>query len=191
MKSCFVSCCVAAALLGGASSHAGDKKKEGFDIPPGKRGPEHKVLESLVGTFDCKIKFIFDPKAPPAESTGVMIRSMILDGNYLQESFKGKFLGKDFAGLGIIGYDAQKKKFATSWFDNMSTSSSQMLGTYDADKKILTTLGEDADVSGKKMKARDVLKIVSPDEQHFEMYRQLEGVGTEKMVMEIIYQRRK
>ena len=113
---------------------------------------------------------------------------MILDGNFLQENFKGKFLGKDFIGLGMIGYDSLKKKFLTTWFDNISTSTALMQGTYDADKKILNVGGEETDAQGKKWKVHDVLRIISADEQHFAMYRQADGMAEVK-IMEIIFVR--
>src|ERR1051326_8300687 len=81
-----------------------DKKK--IEFPPVKRGPEHKVLQSLVGNYDAKVKFWMDPSKPPTETTGVMNRKMILGGNFLQENSKGKFMDKPFAGMGAVGYDA-------------------------------------------------------------------------------------
>src|SRR5204863_3530609 len=103
------------------------------------------------------------------ETTGVMNRKMVLGGNFLQESFKGKFMGKDFAGIGMIGYDPARKKYVTTWHDSMSLSTMIMHGTYDEDKKTFITVGDDIDVGGKKMKGRDVLKIVNDKEQTFEM----------------------
>src|SRR6516225_8310477 len=96
------------------ASAGGDEKKDANVFPPVMRGVEHQVLESLVGTWDAKVTFYLDPKKP-IESTGVMKRKMILGGNFLQESFQGEFIGKKFAGLAIIGYDANKKKYVTNW----------------------------------------------------------------------------
>lgn len=180
-----------ATLAMAATTAAGDKKKEGGGPPEIERGPEYKVLESLVGTFDAKVKFYLDPKKP-SESKGVMTRKMILGGNYLQESYKGEFFGKAFAGLGIVGYDANQKKYVTTWYDSMSTTMMLLHGTYNADKKTLTMLGEDFEPnSKKKMKARDVLKILNAEQQTFEMYRQPEGSPDEIKVMEIAYTRKK
>ena len=161
-------------------SNAGDKK-----MP----GPEHKVLEKMVGTWDAKVKFYLEPNKP-MESKGVMTRTMILEGNYLQESFKGEFIGKPFAGLGLIGFNAVTKKYETVWCDSMAKAMSHMQGTYDKEKKTFTSIGEDYDPNTKKkMKARDVLKFVSADEQYFEMFRQPEGEEKEYRVMEITYTR--
>lgn len=172
--------CLCLSLSMGA--RAGGKKEE-----PAARSPEHKVLAGLVGTYHAKVKFLTDPKAPV--ETALLTRIMILDGNYLEESLKGKFSGKDFAGVGIIGYDAPKKKYVSFWFDNLSDSTTMMQGTYDAEKQTFTTFGEDTDAEGRKMKARDVLRIVSPNEQIFEKYWQRNG-GAETKIIEITYTRK-
>ena len=187
---CVPAVVILAALLA-APSGAGDKKKAGPVFPEVKLGPEHKVLGTLVGVFDAKVKMYLDPTKPANESTGVMTRKMIIGGNYLQESFEGKFFGKKFTGLGIVGFDAVKKKYVTTWCDSMSTSITLFHGSYDPDKKTLTNVGEDYSPDGKKMKARDVLKILSADEQVFDMYRQPEGEKAEFKVMEIRYKRAK
>jgi hypothetical protein len=173
-------------------ARAGDEKKKDVGVfPPVKRGPEHKILESLVGTWDAKVSFYLDPKKP-VESTGVMKRKMILGGNFLRESFTGEFVGNKFAGLALIGYDANKRKYVTSWCDSMSTSMALTQGTYDADKKTLTSVGEEYDTNTKKnMKVRDVLKIISADEQLLEMFRHPDGEPAEYKIMEVVFTRKK
>jgi hypothetical protein len=74
----------------------------------------------------------------------------------------------------------------------MSTAPMIMYGTYDADKKTLTMVGDDFEPnSKKKMKARDVLKIVSAETQTFEMFRLPEGAPAEFKIMDISYTKRK
>jgi len=180
---------VLAAILT-ANSTASDKEKKPPVIAPFKLGPEHKLLQDLVGNFDANVKFYLDPAKMPMEMTGTMERTMVLDGNFVQENFKGKFFDKSFTGLGMLGYDYIKKSYVMTWYDNMSTSMSMLQGTYDADKKTYTFVGDEIDPRGKKMKAKDVLKIVSADEESFEMYRTPEG-GPESKVMDITYTRAK
>ncbi len=168
----------------------GETKKKNIGPPPVERGPEHKVLESLVGVFDAKDKVFLNPKKPN-ESTGVMTRTMVLDGNFLQESYKGEFFGKPFTGVGLIGWDVGRKQYTSAWCDSTSTTMTVLYGTWDADKKTMTMVGEDFDPgSKKKMKARDLLKIVSADEQFFVMHRQPEGEDAEIKIMEITYRRK-
>jgi hypothetical protein len=159
----------------------------GFQIP--KPGPEHKVLEPLVGTFKAKVKMYMEPGKPPTESEGTMNRKWILDGRYLQEEFEGKFFDTPFKGQGMLTYDPAKKQYVATWADSMSLSITMMQGTYDDKTKTLTYVYEETDPSsGKKMKARDVSKIVDNDHQTFDMYRTLEGMAEFK-VMEITYTR--
>lgn len=168
----------------------GEKKDDLFAKLP-RPGPEHKLLASLQGTWTANVKSWFGP-GEPTESTGTMVRKMIMDGRYLQESFKGEFLGSKFHGMGIVAYDVNKKKFVTTWIDNMTTGISMMQGSYDADNKTFTSLGEeDNPAVGGKIKTRDVLKIISADEQRFEMFRTPLKTGKESKVMEITYTRKK
>jgi hypothetical protein len=178
--------------LAAVPSWGGDRKKEGVGYPAVQRGPEHKLMEKLTGTFEAKVKLFLGPQKRAVETTGVMTRTMILHGNFLQESFKGTFAGQSFQGLGLMGYDAAKKKYVTAWCDSMSPTMSYFHGSYDAATKTFTSVGEDLDPkTGKKMKARDVLKIVSENEQYFEMFRQPEGEAGESKMMEITYTRKK
>jgi hypothetical protein len=92
--------------------------------------------------------------------------------------------------MGLMGYDNFKKKYSSIWIDSMSTGIMHMTGTYDAATKTWTAVGEDIDPSsGKTMKARDTLKIVSDSEQVMEMYRQPAG-GKEFKMIEIQYTRK-
>jgi hypothetical protein len=180
-----------ALIAAGTSTQAGDKKKDAGGPPKVERGAEHNFLQSLEGTFDAKVKYYTDPSKAPVETTGVMTRKMILGGNFLQETFKGEFFGSTFNGMGVVGYDANTKKYTNVWFDSMSTSMTQLHGSLDADKKIFTMVGDDIDPNTKKkMKARDVLKIIGADTQTFEMLRQPDGAPAEIKVMEITYTRR-
>jgi len=169
----------------------GDKKKDDnpFAKLP-KPGPEHKLLAKLEGTWDAKVKAWFGP-GEPKESSGVMVRKMIMDGRYLHENFKGEFLGMKFLGQGITGYDVNKKKFVMAWIDNFGTGISTSTGTYDKDSKSFTFQGEeDIPEMGGKTKTRDVLTLVSDDEERFAMYRTPLKEGKEFKVMEITYTRK-
>jgi hypothetical protein len=181
---------MAAVAVGFACLQAGaggDKKDAPFPVP--KPGPEHKLLAKLEGKWDAKVKAWFGP-GEPMESNSVMTRKMIMDGLFLQENFTGAFAGMKFKGQGLTGYDGQKKKFVFAWVDNFSSSISTSEGTYDEGKKTFTFVGEEDSPMGGKMKMRDVLTIISDDEERFEMYRTPKD-GKEMKVMEINYTRAK
>jgi hypothetical protein len=179
---------LAGLALSQAPLAAGDKKDDPFAFLP-KPGPEHKMLAHSEGTWDAKIRSWMDPKKPPEESTGTLVRKMILDGRFLQEDFKSKMLGKPFQGRGLVGYDALRKKFVMTWVDNLSTSITYAFGTYDEKAKTMTYTHEEQTPMG-KARARDVLKFVSDDEQVFEMYQQM-GSEPEVKVLEVTYTRKK
>jgi hypothetical protein len=155
-----------------------------------KPGPEHKLLASLAGTYEAKVKIFLDPSQPANESTGTMQRKMIMGGRFLEELYNGEIMGQRFYGMGLMGYDAMKKKYTSVWIDSMTTSMMQSLGTYDAATKTFTNIGEDIDPStGKTMKARDVFRVISPTEQVMDMYRD-KGEGKEFKMLEIRYTRK-
>jgi hypothetical protein len=181
---------LAAWLLTPFAMRAQDKKDPPDLSTP---GAEHKILESLAGTYGAKVKAYFEPGKPPEESTGVMKRKMLMGGRYLQEEYEGKIGPESFSGMGLVGFDRIKKKYVVTWIDSMSTGFMTSEGTYDADKKTLTYISEDIDPNtNKKTKGRDVLRFDSDDQQTFEMYRQsTDDGGKELKVLEIVYTRKK
>jgi hypothetical protein len=155
-----------------------------------KPGPELQALDPLIGSWNCKVKFWMDPTQPPSESEGIMTRKWIMNGLFLQEDFEGKFAGSDFRGMGITGYDPPRKVYTSMWVDVMTPVITKMEGTFDAKTKTFSMTSQDEidPTTGKKVKGRDTLRIVSADHQVQEMYRTPEG-GKEVKAMEIHYHR--
>ena len=60
-----------------------DKAKIAAYMQLAKPGPEHKQLESLVGTWDEEIKFWMEPGKPPMTFKGSSQNRMILGGRFL------------------------------------------------------------------------------------------------------------
>ena len=167
------------------------EKKEQDD--PSAPGAEHKLLDTLSGTYTAKVKAYLEPGKPPEESAGVLKRKMIMGGRFLQEDYEGKLGDETFSGMGIIGFDKTRKKFVLSWIDSMSTGFMTSEGGYDAAKKTFTYQSEDVDPgTGKRMKGRDILRIDSNEQQTFEMFRQaLDEGAKEFIVLQIVYTRKK
>lgn len=182
-------------LLASAPAPAGEKKEQGGFADYQKLaapGPEHQLLAKMAGTWEAKVKTWMDPtKKEPDESTGTFKRKMILGGRYLQEEYKGNMAGKPFEGGGLVGYDKVRKQYTNVWVDSMSTGIMTFTGQYDPKTKTYTYTADDIDgVTGKKMKFKSVARIVSDDEEHFEMYV-VAGPGMEFKVMEIHSTRKK
>jgi hypothetical protein len=152
--------------------------------------PEMEILKPGVGTWDAHVKFYMDPSKPPQESTGVMKRTVTMNGRFVEEKYEGKVFGEQFKGYGVAGYDPVKKMYSAFWIDSMSNQMMVMYGTYDAKAKTFTYTGEEETqfVKG-KLKVRDVLRVINDNEQVFEAYRTPEG-GKEFKMMEIKYTRK-
>jgi hypothetical protein len=178
--------CVGLALIGLCVVHSSSGTAQEKLPEP---GAEHKLLARLEGTWTAKVKSWLEPGKPPEESSGTMVRKMILDGRYREERYNGTVLGKPFKGLGIFGYDLELKKYFMSWIDNLGTGLMVSYGTYDPQTKSWSYLSEEEGPQG-KLKIRDVLRMISDNELRFEMYRTPPD-NKEIKIMEITYTRKK
>lgn len=94
----------------------------------------------------------------------------------------------EFKGMAVEGYDNAKKKFVSSWIDNMGTGIMNSEGTYDPAEKTLTYLAEYETMPGMKTKMRQVIKITDKDHRRMEFFEDREG--KEVKTMEITYERK-
>lgn len=164
----------------------------------GKPGENHKLIAPLVGDWTYTVKMWMDPSAPPTESKGTSTRKMVMDGRFYIADAKGTFQmpGPDgkmkdfsFTGMSIEGYDNVKKKFVSTWIDNMGTMILMSEGNYDAASKTFTYNADCEMMPGMPMKIREVIKVVDNDHHVFEWYEN-RGAGEAK-TMEISYTRKK
>jgi hypothetical protein len=98
-------------------------------------------------------------------------------------------MGESFTGIGVTGYDNQKKKYVSSWMDSMGTGLYMFEGTGSPDGKEITFLGGWDDPMEGPMKVRAVSKFVSDNSHIFEMYGTGKS-GKEVKMMEITYTRK-
>ncbi len=164
----------------------------------GGPGENHKLLAQGVGTWDYKLKFWWsDPGAPPMESSGVAVRKADMDGRYFildttgtmqMPGPDGKMQTLEFKGRSTDGYDNVKKKFVSSWIDNMGTSILLAEGTYDPASKTFTYDWEEELTPGVKTHARETIKLIDKDHDLLEWFEKHDGVETK--TMEISYTRK-
>lgn len=155
-------------------------------------GAGHRALDHYVGSWDIAVKMWWEgPDKPPAETTGTAEVKWILGGRYLQENLTCQMMGQTLQGIGTTGYDNLKKKYVTSFIDNMSTALITSEGTVDASGKVLTSYGKmDDAVTGERDKAvKYVSRIISKDKHVFEIY-DLAGTPKEFKAMEMTYTRK-
>ncbi len=79
-------------------------------------GEHHEVLQRMVGDWT------YTTTSPMGEaSEGTMHAESIFDGRYVLHHWKGSFMGREFEGHGVDGYDTMKGKYVSGWIDNFST----------------------------------------------------------------------
>jgi Protein of unknown function (DUF1579) len=173
-----------------------DMMKEMMELS--KLNENHKMLGSLSGTWNYTVKFWMngDPNSKPQESKGTAVRKPLWNGRYYMLDVSGKMQipgpdGKmkpfNFKGMGLEGYDNAKKKFVSTWMDNLSTGIMMAEGTYDPDTKSITYTGEYEPMPGMKQQVREVVKIEDKNHHTLEWYENRNG--QELKTMEIDYTR--
>jgi hypothetical protein len=156
-------------------------------------GPQHKMLEASVGTWDAEVKmWMKGPTGEPTVSKGVSENKMVLGGRYLQQDFTSEMMGQPFVGTGFTGYDNFNKKYIGFWIDNMSTAMLLQEGVLEKDGKTMTMWGkmDDPSTGEKGKKVKYVARFIDNDTQIFETY-DVSTYGDKKPTMEITYKRRK
>ena len=161
-----------------------------------KLNENHKLLSSLDGNWDYTGKMWMDDNTSgaPQEFTGAATRKTIMDGRYVSMEVggdmqmpgpDGKMQTVPFKGMAMEGYDNVKKKFVSSWIDNMGTGIEFSEGKYDPATKTFTYSMEMEPMPGMKTKVREVVKIVDDTHMMLEWYETQKG--KEKKTMEISY----
>ena len=163
-----------------------------------KPGENHKILQDGAGSWTYTVKMWMSPDAPAMESSGTSVARSVFDGRYLITEHTGKMQmpggadGKmqdmEFKGMATEGYDNAKKKFVSSWIDNMGTGLMYMEGTYDPATKTLTYQGEYQMMPDTKTKVRETIKFTDKNHRTFEFFE--DRGGKEVKTMELNYTRK-
>ena len=150
----------------------------------------HKLLDAFVGDWDYTVKWWMAPGTEPEVSTGTTSIKWIMGGRFLKEKAVGTSMGQPFEGMGIMGYDNEKKKYESVWIDNMGTGMAKDSGTYDPAAKTINEEGTfSCPMEGDKT-YRSVTKIPANDSFTYEWYMN-DKDGKEYRAMEITYTRKK
>lgn len=162
-------------------------------------GEKHKWLEQFVGEWNTTMRMFWGPGAPPVETSGTAVYSMIHGGRFLRQETTGavKFPGPDGAmkeyattGLGLTGYDNNRRLYVINWTDSMGTAMYIGSGSLSPDGRILTMFGAmDEPMTGEIGKTvKYITRVESPDRHVFEIHEVL--YGDPFKVVEIEYTRR-
>lgn len=98
-------------------------------------GEAHRVLDAKVGTWKVKVRMFNPDGSVQSESDMTSEGKWIMNDHYVEETVTGSFGGMPFAGRALIGYDNLRKKYVSTWYDNMGTGVMFGEGTYDPKTK--------------------------------------------------------
>lgn len=159
---------------------------EKFSTP----GEGHRKLDPLAGKFKAKTTWKMNAGAPAQISEGTTETKWILDGRFIQQTFKGEMMGKPFEGINIIGYDNFTKQYNSIWIDSMATGMVKATAEYDDASKTFREKGSfSCPVTGKKNESyKATTQMIDADHYTYEMWHEDEN-GKEFKAMEIQYER--
>lgn len=148
----------------------------------------HRALETMAGNWDLTVKMWMDPSADPAVSYATATSEMIMGGRFLAEEVTGDFMGQEFKGYNLTGYNNVTGEYESMWVDNMSTALLRYGGSMNEAGDEFVTWGAMIDpLTGEEFKSRSVAKIMG-DEMIIEGF-EVRG-GVERKTMEILYKRK-
>ncbi|MET3880306.1 MULTISPECIES: DUF1579 domain-containing protein [Chitinophaga] len=152
-------------------------------------GPAHQKMAEADGEWTADMTMWERPDAPPSKSTGAATYKMILGGRYCEGRYTANMMGMDFEGISTMAYDNAKKKYISTWVDNMGTGIMVMEGKPTSSGEGLEFTGKGLDpTTGKDYDMRQVLTWQDKDHHTMEMYRKVNG--KEFKEMEIKYTRK-
>lgn len=165
------------------------KAWEDFATP----GDMHKWMAKGAGSWSCdSVAQWMDPAAPPTYSKASSNEKMIMNGLYSEGEFSSNMMGMPMTGKSITGYDKVKKKFVSTWIDNMGSGIVRMEGSYDEATKTLNMSGKQSDPgTGGESDIRQEQKWVDDNTYILTMYGTGHDGKTEQKFMQGTFKRKK
>ena len=130
-----------------------------------------KTLSKYTGDWKAEFIMWMDPTQPPMKEQLTVHRETIMNGLFLTSHYTGFSMGMNYEGTSTIGYSMEKKKYVSSWIDNMNSGISYMEGKLSDDGKSIEFHGTEVDaVTGKDKPVREVLTFVDDTHQKIEIF---------------------
>jgi len=180
---------LAGLLLTPATGLSEGKKAKPPDVAADKPGAVHKRMDSLAGSWDVELSYVLGGEEHKGKAR--CEARWILDGHFLHQEYKSKFMGRPFTVVQILGYDNRKNKTIEIIMESMSTGILHNEGTISEDGKVITNTGQTLDPgTGKPTKLRTVTSIVDRDHYALEWFTQ-GADGKEQKVVSMKHTRSK
>lgn len=124
---------------------------------------EHAVLKRFEGEWDAVTSGM------GAETKGTQSSKLACDGMFLMTIYHGEYMKQKFEGRGVMGYDAEAKKYQNLWVDSMTPKMAVDNGTWDEKTKTLAFESKGPDGSPSQMvftfpdDSRYILRFIGKD----------------------------
>ncbi|MFK7819852.1 MAG: DUF1579 family protein, partial [Planctomycetaceae bacterium] len=148
------------------------------EVPEGFPKPvaEHAILKQDVGTWDIEISMSYEGQEMKSKGKETV---KMLGPFWSLSDMSYEYMGMPIKSHGVMGYDAEKKKFVGSWHESSSANLTTMEGTYDAKTNKLTMLMKGKSPEGKNTKFKSITTYHGKDKKTFEFFMLKSGSQTE------------
>jgi hypothetical protein len=151
---------------------------------------KHKWFGRLSGDWTFASKTWTRSDQPPLESVGTMRANVVLDGKYVEQIWKGSFMGAPLEGRGTEGFDEMKNQYVRMWADDMGTGIMTATGTCSESGGSCFYVSTVPDpMSGQKQTTRSVVTWLSDNLFTEETYG-IDASGNQEKLMEIVVKRK-
>jgi hypothetical protein len=149
---------------------------------PPKPGPEHENLKYFVGKWTSTGEEKQSPMGPGGKFTMNDNCELFSGGFFVVCKSTGKRGGGPVQGLGILGYDTEKKAYSYTGIDSsMGDHTEVAMGKKEGD---VWTYTETMEMGGKKMQGRYTMNNVTPNSYAFKFEMAPDGSSDWQTVME-------
>ncbi len=151
------------------------------------------AISRITGAWSCdSVAQWMAPDAPRSYSKASSVEKVIMDGLYMEGDFSSTMMGMPMTGKSLTGYDNAKKKFVSSWIDNLGSGIVRMEGSYDETTKTLHLKGKQSDPgTDGESDIRQEQKWIDDDTYVLSMYGTGHDGKTEQKFMEGTFKRKK
>ena len=134
-------------------------------------GEPHELLAGTVGEWSLTIRVWTAPDADPVESSGKATGHWILGERFVETSYQGTVMGRDFEALKIEGYEKASNEYVTTWRDNLGTYTMIFRGRCDTTCLTRTMMADFVDpVSASKLKIKGVTTLTEDEGYTYESF---------------------
>jgi hypothetical protein len=149
---------------------------------------ELTLLADTTGKWDALVTSTMPGQTAPTTEKGTETVTSICNGKWTWSDFRGVMMGQPFEGHGLMGWDPEKKQYVGFWIDSCSPTHAMTTGTYDEQKKAITSTGSCLCPEGKNVAIEQTWTQPDANTRNVEMaFRDAEGTHR----MKIAYTRAK